>query len=263
MKRLFAFFLFAALSQTTHASLVLQLSFEGDFLDSSGFGNDATIDPRSSGTVTTTSGGISGNALSISGGLGWLEVANSASLSPTSELTMSAWVNRTGQIGNNSGIFFKGELVGQQPDWQIVISSGSAGSGTSINGTGFATSASSVSDNTPIPFNDWTHLATTYDGNILKYFINGNLVGTDLYTDIIDTSGSPLYIGNRFRPSGDVGGFQGLLDEIRVYDRALSDSEIRSLAGLNNVPEPPVASLLVLGLLGIHVKKKHQKRHTT
>jgi hypothetical protein len=225
----------------THASLVLYLDFESGFQDASGVGNDAIVDSRSApGSISTASSGVSGNALSIQNGLGWLTVPDSQSISPTSALTMSAWVKPTGQIGNNSGIFFKGALDGQQPDWQLVIGDvgtgglpAPSGAATTLNGTGFATSEASVVDFgflNPIPLNEWTHLASTYDGSELRLYVNSTLVGAASYANPINDTGSPLYIGNRFRPAGDVGGFQGFLDELRLYDRALDPSEILALA---------------------------------
>lgn len=222
-------------------SPVLYLDFEGSFTDKSGFANHASIDPRSTGgsTVTTVDGGIAGEALFIEG-LGWLAVPNSDSLSPSEALTTSAWIKPSGQIGNNSAIYFKGELISQQPDWQLHIGDvgtgglpGASGAITSINGTGNRSSEAQVVDFTflnPVPLGEWTHLASTYDGETLKLYVNGVLVGSVDHVDVLDTSGSELYIGNRYRPFGDVGAFQGLMDELRVYDTALTADEIALLA---------------------------------
>ena len=99
MTVLCAFMILTAASPAVHSTLVMHLDFESGFSDSSGFGHHAVIDTRSAAgsVVTTTSGGISGNALSIQG-LGWLAVPNTTSLSPTNAITMSAWVNPTGKI---------------------------------------------------------------------------------------------------------------------------------------------------------------------
>lgn len=262
--------LMTAVAMPVHATLVMHLGFEGDFTDSSGFGNNAQVDSRSVGTATTVAGGISGSALSLSGGLAWLEVANSASISPTTGITMSAWVNPTGRIGNNSGIFFKGPLAGAQPDWQLTINDvgtggtlGPSGASASINGTGFATSQAAVIDYSflqPVPNGAWTHLASTYDGTTMSLYVNGTLVDTDLVSTAIDTSGSDLYIGNRFRPSGDVGGFQGLMDELRIYDSALSAAEIRALAMVSSVPAPATVGLLGLAIAVLGLRGRMSRR---
>ncbi|MEW8000816.1 MAG: carboxypeptidase regulatory-like domain-containing protein [Candidatus Thiodiazotropha endolucinida] len=230
--------------QWRSSNLILNLEFEGDFNDSTGFNNHAAVDSRSQGIAQTVTDGLVGQALSLQDGLVWLRVADSPSLRTTEAITMSAWVSPTGQIGSNSGVFFKGELIGQQPDWQLNLNDigtgglpGSSGVSTSINGTGYASSEVVVVDFdflNPIPMDAWTHVAVTYDRNELRLYINGTLVGTEPWSNPINTSGSDLYIGNRFRASGDVGGFQGLMDELRLYNVALSPDEISQLASRTN-----------------------------
>jgi hypothetical protein len=73
-----------------------------------------------------------------------------------------------------------------------------------------------------LPLNTWTHVAATYDGATLRLYINGAQVSSQPHSGAIVTSTGALRIG------GDSAGeyFQGLLDEIRIYNRALSPSEI-------------------------------------
>jgi hypothetical protein len=68
----------------------------------------------------------------------------------------------------------------------------------------------------------WTHLAMTYDGTRIRLYVNARLVSTTLQSGPIARSRNPLLIGN------DLCGnwFDGLIDEVRVYDRALSGPEI-------------------------------------
>jgi concanavalin A-like lectin/glucanase superfamily protein len=67
----------------------------------------------------------------------------------------------------------------------------------------------------------WTHLATTYDGSRIRLYVNGRLVATTTQRGPLVTGSGALTIGNY---CGDR--FDGLIDEVRVYDRALSASEI-------------------------------------
>jgi hypothetical protein len=76
----------------------------------------------------------------------------------------------------------------------------------------------------------WTHLAATYDGRILRVYVNGTQVGS------ITTSG-----GNLGTSTGAlrIGGntiwgefFNGTIDDVRIYNRALSAAEINNLKNL-------------------------------
>src|SRR5690606_1107624 len=66
----------------------------------------------------------------------------------------------------------------------------------------------------------WYHLACTYNGTLLRYYINGVLSGSA--TVGAPTSDSrPVYIGARSHVSG-TGYFDGAIDDVRIYNRALS-----------------------------------------
>lgn len=76
-----------------------------------------------------------------------------------------------------------------------------------------------------IPANTWTHLAASYDGVNQILYVNGVQVASRPLSGAVKTSTGPLRIG------GDgVWGeyFQGLIDEVRVYNRALSAAEIQA-----------------------------------
>jgi hypothetical protein len=76
-----------------------------------------------------------------------------------------------------------------------------------------------------LPTNAWTHLAATYDGSTQKFYVNGVLVGSQSQTGAITFSSGALRIG------GDsVWGeyFTGYVDEVRIYNRALTQAEITS-----------------------------------
>jgi hypothetical protein len=75
------------------------------------------------------------------------------------------------------------------------------------------------------PVNRWSHLAVTYDGTTLRLYVNGTQVSSRAVTGTILTTTDPLWIGGN-HPYGEY--FQGLIDEVRVYDRALTPSEVRA-----------------------------------
>ena len=76
-----------------------------------------------------------------------------------------------------------------------------------------------------LPTSTWTHLATTYDGSEARLFVNGSLVATRAVTGAMPNSSRPLQIGgNRIWNEW----FQGQIDDVRIYKRALSATELQS-----------------------------------
>jgi hypothetical protein len=84
----------------------------------------------------------------------------------------------------------------------------------------------------PIETGRWYHVAATFDGSVWRLYVDGNLdVMLDLgaATPPASNSGVGTAIGTSLRASGgDSGSFDGLVDELRVWGRALDESEIRA-----------------------------------
>ena len=76
-----------------------------------------------------------------------------------------------------------------------------------------------------IPMNAWTHLAVTYDGTTVRLYVNGAASGTAAFTGSIPASTGVLRIGGN-----SIWGewYKGSLDELRLYNRALSPAEIQA-----------------------------------
>ena len=102
----------------------------------------------------------------------------------------------------------------------VLALGGGPGAGAIINGR----HAEAIAD-ADLPTGSWTHLAVTYDGSALRFYVNARSVSTTGKTGRITTSTDPLTIGS----DPFYGQFiTGLIDEIRVYDTALDTSQIQS-----------------------------------
>jgi hypothetical protein len=76
-----------------------------------------------------------------------------------------------------------------------------------------------------LPLNTWSHLAVTYDGANLRLYVNGALVSTTAVTGSMAASTGVLRLGGNSVWSE---WYAGLIDEVRLYSRALSQSEIQT-----------------------------------
>jgi hypothetical protein len=199
------------------SGLVLALGFnEGTGVtvaDASGNGNAGALN-----SATWSTAGRFGNALSFNGSSALVTVNDSNSLDLTTGMTLEAWVNPSVVNSAWRDVIYKGN------DNYYLEATSTNGSrpaaGAIINGS-YAEGYGSA----PLAVNTWTHLASTYDGTVFRLYVNGSLVSSSPATGTIATSANPLQIG------GDsIYGqhFAGLIDEVRIYNRALSASEIQA-----------------------------------
>lgn len=92
------------------------------------------------------------------------------------------------------------------------------GTTTTLIGTGSVISAG-----------QWIHAAAVYDGATMRLYQDGDLVGSVAKSGTISTNpGVPVAIGNQ--PAGAGRPFDGNIDDMRIYDRALTAAEIQALA---------------------------------
>ena len=170
------------------------------------------------GAARVTSGKF-GSALSFDGIRNWVTVASSPSLNLTTGLTLEAWVNPS-----SSSSAWRDVIMKEQPAEAIYDLYADTGAGQPGGGV-FMSAENIVSGGTALPANTWTHLATTYDGTNQILYVNGVQVASRAQSGAIKLSAGPLRIGGD-SIWGDY--FQGLIDEVRVYNRALSASEIQA-----------------------------------
>ena len=89
-----------------------------------------------------------------------------------------------------------------------------------------------TTDNINVPYNKWVHIAGTYDNETLRLYKNGLLISSvALKGPILFNDRNPLLIGGNSNDMDHtlVDCFKGLIDEVRIYKRALSDEELRDL----------------------------------
>jgi len=134
-------------------------------------------------------------------------------------MTLSAWIRPTAsQSGWRT-------ILQHQPDAYFLNASNSDGPLRPSGGGTFGGNTQYLSGTPANPVNAWTYEAFTYDGATMRLYINGTAVASRAATGAIQTTTSPLWIGGN-SPYGEY--FQGMIDEARVYNRALTQAEIQA-----------------------------------
>jgi hypothetical protein len=185
--------------------------------DGSGKGNAGTI-----ANATRTTSGRFGGALAFNGTNAWVTVNDSASLHLTSGMTVEGWVNPSTLSGSWRAMAVKETASGLA--WALYP----AGDGGFPSGHAFTASEQWARGTAVLPLNTWSHVATTYDGTTIRAYVDGVQVGTKAQSGALATSTQPLrFGGDALWPEW----FKGSLDEIRVYDHALTAAEIQGDMG--------------------------------
>ena len=124
-------------------------------------------------------------------------------------------------------------------NWRTVVAKGTSGnivyylyansaSNTPVVGGLFGSTPGNLSGNTQLSINVWTHLAGTYDGSTQRLYVNGVEVANREQQGQMQLSSGVLRIGGN-RVSNQY--LRGRIDEVRVYNRALTLQEIRANMG--------------------------------
>jgi PKD repeat protein len=181
--------------------------------DASGNGNHGTI--SNAVRVVTAH---SGNALQFNGTNAWVSVNDSVSLDLSAGMTLEAWVYPTDLTtgGGNT-------VISKEQSGGIVYTLYANGNKniplSSFYNGGYRT----ILGSNQLLVNKWTHLVVTYDGQYQRLYINGSQVAIQVQNRLIQPSNGALRIGGN-SIFGEY--FKGYIDEVRIYNRALTEAEV-------------------------------------
>ena len=88
--------------------------------------------------------------------------------------------------------------------------------------------AISLNGATEVNADEWHHVAGVYDGRVMKLYVDGKLDATKPWAGGIAKNNSDVLIGENVEQPNRC--FDGLIDDVRIYNYALSESEIKALA---------------------------------
>jgi hypothetical protein len=181
--------------------------------DASGNGNTGTrVGP-------TWAAGRFGSALSFDGADDFVSVADSASVDATGALTLEAWINP--RTLSSYRMIVNKTTNGQPSNYYLAT----VGQGL---GFGFYTAGwqDHVAGGVTLQPNTWYHVAAVYSdaANSVRLYVNGNEVFSGVETNSLTANSNTLRMGIGF--PNEV--FDGLIDEVRIYNRALTPAEIQA-----------------------------------
>ena len=248
MRTIVALVIVLSLAGNVSADMVAHWTFdEGAGLtayDSTG-DNDGTI------CGATWTDGKDGGALSFNGTDSYVDVPDDPSLrfDQSDSFSIAYWAKPTTDGGcyliskmraSGQGIFgYSGGYYAPNGEFGFVVEK----SGKNYAGVQTQTDAA--------PAGSWYHVAAVYDNRDMKIYLNGQLEGTGTFTYDTDSTVPTEYlcIGARAYDGKRDLYFKGLVDDVRIYNNALSQAEVTAL-----VPEP--CTLLLLGLGGLFLRRR-------
>lgn len=219
-------------SQTLNDSLVAHYLLNGNGNDNIG-SNHGTVN----GVTPTSDRNANTNSAYLFDGINdWINIGSTTDLEITGDITVSAWVKTpsswpstyhdpqiysryTYSLSTSTGVnFYLNDPHLSSRGFAFILKTGS-----NSWGNDFATSS------TTLQLNTWYFVVGVRESNLVKVYVNGVLEGTDIGSSSpINYGASPIAsIGEK---NGDSPGFfNGVIDDVRIYKRALSTPEIQTL----------------------------------
>jgi len=213
--------------------LVAYYPFNSNSLDESGNNNNGTVNGA---TLTSDRFGKPNSAYKFDGVNDYISIKNSDSLNPAN-ITISAWYFGTQFFtgdGNNV-IIHKPYTSHVAPYYQWHLGVGTQLYPGSFNFHGWPTSVSRSISSGAISTTDvidkWNHLVTSFDGVVLKLYINGKLEASQSlssYSPIVPYN-KDVFIGRHGNAGNQWDHTPGIIDDIYIYSRSLGNDEIQRL----------------------------------
>lgn len=160
-----------------------------------------------------------------------IEIPHNQSLN-CSSITISIWFNTNTFIASNSfgpHLISKRDWSGWGSSFQMAIGIYQGQNGCWADWTIGNNSGIYYPNNTILNTNNWTNLIYTHDGNNVKLYINGGLVQSIVSPGLLSFNSLPMWFGARPNAGNNSCWFNGKIDDIGIWNRALTACEINQL----------------------------------
>jgi hypothetical protein len=182
--------------------------------DSSGNGNNGQLQGN---PQWQSKGGKLGGALEFNGKGDYVKIDNESAFDITGQITISAWVNIASVPQEWTAIVVKGDSA-----WRM-----STDFANNVFHFGLAQN-DYLNGKASVGSNQWHHVLSVYDGQKMSIFVDGKLDTSRQRQGAIGTNDFPVCIGENIEITGRF--WHGLIDDVRVYNYALSENEIAALS---------------------------------
>lgn len=208
-----SFFPISSHAQIPVDGLIGYYMFDGIAADSSGMSHDGTIVGDVSPSLDRF--GNEDGALLFNGG--HVDAGNPTAYQLSDSISIAAWINPT-QLNDWSAIISKwdgfnsgGYYLGINPDGNLVR---------------WNLDMPTPLDGNSVLIDTWTHVVSTYDGDSVKIYQDGQFITGAAYSNTITNNNASLLIGTQFNLPNAFQ-FFGAMDDVLIYDRALSAEEVQ------------------------------------
>jgi hypothetical protein len=192
-------------------------SFNGNANDESGFGNHGIV---YGAILTEDRFGNANSAYYLDGENDWISIPNCDLLNFQEEITVSFWIMvnqffQREQYPISHGNWenrWKVSITNEKIRWTVKTTSG----------------IKNLDSQTSINLNEFYHVVVIYDGHNFQVYVNGNLDASSIWSGSILQTTLDLSIGQHL-PNMSGYNFKGVIDDVRIYDYALTTNEIENL----------------------------------
>ena len=227
--------------------LLLHYTFDDDSnlaKDSSGNGNDG----KAFGKLKSVSGargkGLLFDSSSHQNSESYIEMP--VDVFKRTEITIMVWVKYDPDTVGNYSRIFAIETGSTSRVYHLMTNAGNEAAAYKFEMFGGSPSSVNIMTEGMYPasvLKNWHHVAFTFNGNAAKIYINGSFIhSVNVSSDVSVWNIAHAYLG-KTRVWGD-GTFNGYMDDVRVYSKALNEGEICSKAGLNEEEQGEGVKLL-------------------
>jgi hypothetical protein len=216
-------------------NLVAYYALENNANDGSGNGHHGN--PQGAPTYVTGPAGY-GTAMHFDGTTAgnYVDLGTFDPSAATGELTVAVWAKWDGLSGYWQG------LIGKRDSWSADDMMWHIEAHRDTGALGFARNGSWPYGGNPVlPIGQWTHVAASFDATTASFYINGALTGSGAFSFGSDTGARVVF--GAVEGDGD-NPFNGALDELRIYDRGLTQEQVAWLAGKTTTYTVPLYLLL-------------------